>query len=199
VERTTVRGRLTWELATVSRLVLEILGWLGHLPGQHVDVRLTAEDGYQTQRSYSIASHPEERHVVLTLDTNLSVPKPSDSGRAANPSREFNHQSTASSNTRASRCASVSPVAPVMRVPAYGLAGCSTAIWVRVTGFHSSIAPLVPAHISVSPSGLITSACMIPTAVANDPCGRPSTSHSHTTPVISPVANRVPEGVQHAV
>ena len=36
-------------------------GWAGHRAGQHVDLRLTAEDGYQAQRSYSIASPPEDR------------------------------------------------------------------------------------------------------------------------------------------
>ena len=41
--------------------------WPGHDAGQHVDVRLTAEDGYQAQRSYSIASTPEDEHLVLTV------------------------------------------------------------------------------------------------------------------------------------
>ena len=49
-------------------IVLEVPGWRGHLPGQHVDVRLTAEDGYQAQRSYSIASAPEDDHLVLTVE-----------------------------------------------------------------------------------------------------------------------------------
>jgi ferredoxin-NADP reductase len=49
-------------------LVLELPGWLGHQAGQHVDVRLTAEDGYQAQRSYSIASAPEDEQVVLTVE-----------------------------------------------------------------------------------------------------------------------------------
>ena len=40
----------------------------GHVAGQHVDVRLTAEDGYQAQRSYSIASAPEDEHLVLTVE-----------------------------------------------------------------------------------------------------------------------------------
>jgi ferredoxin-NADP reductase len=48
--------------------VLELPGWPGHRAGQHVDVRLTAEDGYQAQRSYSIASAPEEDHLVLTIE-----------------------------------------------------------------------------------------------------------------------------------
>src|SRR5262249_28304956 len=42
--------------------------WPGHRAGQHVDVRLTAEDGYQAERSYSIASPPEEPRVTLTVE-----------------------------------------------------------------------------------------------------------------------------------
>jgi ferredoxin-NADP reductase len=70
--------RLSWRLAEVlevvpetprtNSLVLEIAGWEGHKAGQHVDVRLTAEDGYQAQRSYSIASVPEDDRLVLTVD-----------------------------------------------------------------------------------------------------------------------------------
>jgi ferredoxin-NADP reductase len=48
-------------------LSLQIDGWAGHLPGQHVDVRLTAPDGYQAQRSYSIASAPESPTVDLVV------------------------------------------------------------------------------------------------------------------------------------
>jgi ferredoxin-NADP reductase len=48
-------------------LVLQADGWPGHLAGQHVDVRLTAEDGYSTQRSYSIASAPNGDVVELTV------------------------------------------------------------------------------------------------------------------------------------
>src|SRR5262249_13119626 len=48
-------------------LILDIPGWPGHLPGQHVDVRLTAEDGYSTQRSYSLASAPGTDRVELTV------------------------------------------------------------------------------------------------------------------------------------
>jgi ferredoxin-NADP reductase len=75
--RTAVRRRLTWRLATVAantaearavhRLALQVDGWDGHLPGQHVDVRLTAPDGYQAQRSYSIASAPEGPTVDLVV------------------------------------------------------------------------------------------------------------------------------------
>lgn len=48
-------------------LALDVPGWPGHRAGQHVDVRLTAEDGYQAQRSYSIASAPELDAVELTV------------------------------------------------------------------------------------------------------------------------------------
>jgi ferredoxin-NADP reductase len=71
-------GRLNWQLADVVQivdetprvrsLVLRCAGWPGHLAGQHVDVRLTAEDGYQAQRSYSIASAPEDEYLVLTVE-----------------------------------------------------------------------------------------------------------------------------------
>jgi ferredoxin-NADP reductase len=75
---TAVRGRLTWQIADVVELVeetprvksivLDLPDWQGHRAGQHVDVRLTAEDGYQAQRSYSIASAPEDGYVVLTVE-----------------------------------------------------------------------------------------------------------------------------------
>jgi ferredoxin-NADP reductase len=71
-------GRLLWRLAGVvevvpetprtKSLVLDVPGWEGHKAGQHVDVRLTAPDGYQAQRSYSIASAPEDERLVLTVD-----------------------------------------------------------------------------------------------------------------------------------
>ena len=76
--RAAVLGRLNWQLGTVSAFVdeteevksiaLELPSWPGHRPGQHVDIRLTAEDGYQAQRSYSIASAPEEEQLVLTVE-----------------------------------------------------------------------------------------------------------------------------------
>jgi ferredoxin-NADP reductase len=56
------------ETPSARSLVLRVPDWPGHLPGQHVDVRLTAEDGYQAQRSYSIASPPERRELVLTIE-----------------------------------------------------------------------------------------------------------------------------------
>jgi ferredoxin-NADP reductase len=69
---------LTWQLAGVVELVdetprcrslvLDPPTWPGHRAGQHVDVRLTAEDGYQAQRSYSIASAPEDPNLVLTVE-----------------------------------------------------------------------------------------------------------------------------------
>jgi ferredoxin-NADP reductase len=52
----------------VTSLVLALPDWPGHLAGQHVDVRLTAEDGYEAQRSYSIASAPEDERLVLTVE-----------------------------------------------------------------------------------------------------------------------------------
>jgi ferredoxin-NADP reductase len=56
------------ETSRVKSLLLQVNGWQGHLPGQHVDIRLTAEDGYQAQRSYSIASPPEDEFVTLTVE-----------------------------------------------------------------------------------------------------------------------------------
>jgi ferredoxin-NADP reductase len=56
------------ETPRVASLVLDVPGWAGHRPGQHVDVRLTAEDGYQAQRSYSIASAPEDPGLELTVE-----------------------------------------------------------------------------------------------------------------------------------
>jgi ferredoxin-NADP reductase len=70
--------RLTWRIGEVvetspqtprtKSLFLEVPGWEGHRAGQHVDVRLTAEDGYQAQRSYSIASAPEDGRVELLVE-----------------------------------------------------------------------------------------------------------------------------------
>jgi ferredoxin-NADP reductase len=56
------------ETPRTKSLVLELPDWPGHRAGQHVDVRLTAEDGYQTERSYSIASAPEDSQLVLTVE-----------------------------------------------------------------------------------------------------------------------------------
>jgi ferredoxin-NADP reductase len=59
---------LASENARTKSIVLDAPDWPGHLAGQHVDVRLTAEDGYQAQRSYSIASAPEDDHLILTVE-----------------------------------------------------------------------------------------------------------------------------------
>jgi ferredoxin-NADP reductase len=74
---TAVRGRLTWQIATVTSVIdetasvrtieLQAPDWAGHRAGQHLDVRLTAEDGYRAERSYSIASAPGEP-VALTVE-----------------------------------------------------------------------------------------------------------------------------------
>ena len=71
-------ARIEWRAGTVTRiiaetshaktLVLDVPGWPGHLAGQHVDVRLTAEDGYQAQRSYSIASEPGRPTLAITIE-----------------------------------------------------------------------------------------------------------------------------------
>lgn len=74
---TALRGRLTWQLATVDKLVHEtarvktivfgVPDWAGHRAGQHLDIRLTAEDGYRAEREYSIASAPGEP-VAITVE-----------------------------------------------------------------------------------------------------------------------------------
>jgi ferredoxin-NADP reductase len=74
---TAVRGRLTWQVATVSEvteetpsvrtITLAVPAWAGHRAGQHLDVRLTAEDGYRAEREYSIASAPGEP-VAITVE-----------------------------------------------------------------------------------------------------------------------------------
>jgi ferredoxin-NADP reductase len=71
-------GRLIWQLGEVTELIqetprvgtlrLQVPEWPGHLAGQHVDVRLTAEDGYQAERSYSIASAPEDSRLAITVE-----------------------------------------------------------------------------------------------------------------------------------
>jgi ferredoxin-NADP reductase len=72
------RAPLPWREATIrsiraetpraKTLVLDVPGWPGHAAGQHVDIRLTAEDGYQAQRSYSIASGPGNPDLELTVE-----------------------------------------------------------------------------------------------------------------------------------
>ena len=70
---------LAWQVATVAALrdetprvktlTLDVPGWAEHKPGQHVDIRLTAQDGYQAQRSYSIASAPTgDGRLDLTVE-----------------------------------------------------------------------------------------------------------------------------------
>ena len=76
--RAAVQRRLTWlrarvldnraETSRVHRLELDVPGWPGHLPGQHVDIRLTAEDGYVAERSYSIASPPDVPALHLLVE-----------------------------------------------------------------------------------------------------------------------------------
>jgi ferredoxin-NADP reductase len=77
VARAAVLGRLTWQVATVEEIVdetpsvrtivLDVPDWPGHRAGQHLDVRLTAEDGYRAEREYSIASAPDEP-VAITVE-----------------------------------------------------------------------------------------------------------------------------------
>jgi ferredoxin-NADP reductase len=78
MERTAIRRRLTWQVGTVTEVreetatartvVLDLPDWPGHLAGQHLDVRLTAEDGYHASRSYSIASAWTGTSVELTVE-----------------------------------------------------------------------------------------------------------------------------------
>jgi ferredoxin-NADP reductase len=81
VAGTAVLGRLkplTWRTASVAEtreetprtrtLTLDVDGWEPHRPGQHVDIRLTAEDGYQAERSYSIGSAPSSGQFELTVE-----------------------------------------------------------------------------------------------------------------------------------
>ena len=79
MERTALLGRLSWQLGEVvatqaetaraKSITLTLPSWRGHRAGQHVDVRLTADYGYQAERSYSIASPPEEQpRVTLTVE-----------------------------------------------------------------------------------------------------------------------------------
>ena len=77
MEGTAVRGRLTWQTATVDAVMDEtptvrtltfaVPDWAGHRAGQHLDIRLTADDGYRAERSYSIASAPGEP-VAITVE-----------------------------------------------------------------------------------------------------------------------------------
>src|ERR1700722_4406468 len=74
---TAVRRRLSWQLSTVSSVTdetaavrtigLDVPDWPGHRAGQHLDVRLTAEDGYRAERSYSIAAAPGEPVAITVM------------------------------------------------------------------------------------------------------------------------------------
>jgi ferredoxin-NADP reductase len=68
VWRTVTVRELIRETAHACTIVFDVPGWPGHRAGQHVDVRLTAEDGYQAERSYSIASAPEDPQLSLTIE-----------------------------------------------------------------------------------------------------------------------------------
>jgi ferredoxin-NADP reductase len=78
VARAAVQRRLSWRRATVldnrpetarvHRILLDVPEWPGHLPGQHVDLRLTADDGYSVERSYSLASAPEDPRLHLLVE-----------------------------------------------------------------------------------------------------------------------------------
>ena len=79
MEGAEVLGRLNWQLGEVvatrretdraKSITLAMPDWAGHKAGQHVDLRLTSEDGYHAERSYSIASPPEDRpRVTLTVE-----------------------------------------------------------------------------------------------------------------------------------
>lgn len=78
MERAALLRRLNWQTATVmgttfetsrvKTIALAVPDWPGHRAGQHVDVRLTAPDGYQTQRSYSISSAPDDDYLSLTVE-----------------------------------------------------------------------------------------------------------------------------------
>jgi ferredoxin-NADP reductase len=77
VARAAVLRRLTWQAATIAEIrvetdsartvVLDLPGWPGHLAGQHVDIRLTADNGYSAQRSYSVASAPGDDRLEVTI------------------------------------------------------------------------------------------------------------------------------------
>ena len=61
-------AELVQETPRVASLVLDVPDWPGHDAGQHVDVRVTADDGYQAERSYSIASAPEDHRLAITVE-----------------------------------------------------------------------------------------------------------------------------------
>ena len=129
MEGTTVLGRLSWQVAEVVDIVdetprvktiaFDVRGWHGHRAGQHVDVRLTAADGYQAQRSYSIASPPDGTSVELTverLDDGEVSPYLADELRPGDQIelRGRSAATSSGSHRRAARCCS-SPAARVSR------------------------------------------------------------------------------------
>jgi ferredoxin-NADP reductase len=59
---------LVTETSRVKSIILEPMNWSGHWPGQHIDIRLTADDGYRAERSYSIASPPEDKLLTITVE-----------------------------------------------------------------------------------------------------------------------------------
>ncbi len=61
-------AQIVEETAQTKSLLLDVPDWAGHRAGQHVDLRLTAEDGYQVERSYSIGSAPEDDKLELTVE-----------------------------------------------------------------------------------------------------------------------------------
>jgi ferredoxin-NADP reductase len=78
MEGTALLGRLNWQAAEVvdtavetprvKTIAFDVPGWPGHRAGQHVDIRLTADDGYVAERSYSIGSAPSAARVELTVE-----------------------------------------------------------------------------------------------------------------------------------
>lgn len=90
------RAAAVWQTATLTEIRREtprastfrfaVPAWAGHLPGQHLMLRLTAEDGYVAQRHYSIASAPDDSgHIELTLDHVEGVRSPAGSTRWPGP------------------------------------------------------------------------------------------------------------------
>ncbi|HEX5061515.1 MAG TPA: ferredoxin reductase [Kofleriaceae bacterium] len=88
MEGTALLGRLKWQLGEVvavhqetartRTITLAVPWWPGHRSGQHVDVRLTSEDGYQAERSYSIASAPDASAPAMGSRVMLTVERLAD-------------------------------------------------------------------------------------------------------------------------
>jgi len=141
MERTAVRGRLTWQAATVASVTQETDSvvtieldpphWPGHRAGQHLDVRLTADDGYQAEREYSIASAPGEPPAITVerLEGGEVSPYLTGELRAgdelelrgpAPPGRSLSWSSTGRRRAPVSRCRTCSSVLMVL-VKAHGV------------------------------------------------------------------------------